>query len=147
MHSRTCRQIATNRSNKYQLLLTFSSAKILQTREIAEVRTRNGGTSTTKTRSDWSMIEISTNHTTSIGKFLRGTWHFDWLANNCIVVLLLRSECYTHKCYTTVTRIREFFSLARLYKAAASQPSLLTRLLVGNKNYNFRKRSKALYLV
>ena len=83
-------------------------------------------------RSDWSMIEISTNHTACIGKFLRGTWHFDWLANNSIVILLLRSECYAHKCYTTVTRIREFFSLARLYKAAASQPSLLTRLLVGN---------------
>ena len=37
-------------------------------------------------RSDWSMIEISTNHTACIGKFLRGTWYFDWLANNSIVI-------------------------------------------------------------
>ena len=111
--------------------ITFSSAKILQTREIAEVRTRFHSWEQGR-----SIIEISTNHTACIGKFLRGTWHFDWLANNSIVILLLRSECYTHKCYTTVARIREFFSLARLYKAAASQPSLLTRLLVGN-NINF----------
>ena len=74
-------------------------------RKVSQLRTGEQAHLSNKTRYDWSMIEIPTNHTACIGKFLRGTWHFDWLANNSIVILLLYSECYAHKCYTTVTRI------------------------------------------
>ena len=89
---------------------------------ISEIRTRSQPPNTYKIHSDWSMIEISTNHTACNWRlfarnlvWLAGKQFFCYTKN--VTILLLHKECYG-----TVTRIREFFSLARLYNVAASHP-------------------------